>query len=293
MSKNNYDEQLKQEAIESVKKILAQSRLSEFVTISSIPERSGKFLLNYGNITFKCKEENSWNLNGINVYVKKGNKVDRTNPRQIQFKLVADYSDEAINGKFLGCKYAFMQEICTRCNAWMAQKHGVFCFEEDAIDVANCIAEIMAEGDKQFFAGYDLNDELNVCINGEDKRVSISVKSRRGQSKFREKLLAKHNSTCLVTGCGVKQILEAAHIYPHGKETNYKDSNGLLLRADIHTLFDLHLITIDKDSRVTIDASLIGSEYQKYDGKLLLDTVTKDMRINLEARLKLISEQNS
>lgn len=159
MSKNNYDEQLKQEAIESVKKILAQSRLSEFVTISSIPERSGKFLLNYGNITFKCKEKNSWNLNGINVYVKKGNKVDRTNPRQIQFKLVADYSDEAINGKFLGCKYAFMQEICTRCNAWMAQKHGVFCFEEDAIDVANCLAEIMAEGDKQYFADYDENDK--------------------------------------------------------------------------------------------------------------------------------------
>ncbi|MCG9777611.1 HNH endonuclease [Photobacterium damselae] len=171
MSKNNYDEQLKQEAIESVKKILAQSKLSEFVTISSIPERSGKFLLNYGNITFKCKEKNSWNLNGINVYVKKGNKVDRTNPRQIQFKLVADYSDEVINGKFLGCKYAFMQEICTRCNAWMAQKHGVFCFEEDAIDVANCIAEIMAEGDKKYFADYDENDKetkSRIFVNHEE-----------------------------------------------------------------------------------------------------------------------------
>lgn len=171
MSKNNYDEQLKQEAIESVKKILAQSRLSEFVTISSIPERSGKFLLNYGNITFKCKEKNSWNLNGINVYVKKGNKVDRTNPRQIQFKLVADYSDEAIKGVFLGCKYAFMQEICAQSNAWMAEKHGVFCFESDAIEVANCIAKIMSEGDKQYFADYDENDketQSRVFLNHEE-----------------------------------------------------------------------------------------------------------------------------
>ncbi len=293
MSKENYDEQLKLEAIKSVKKILAQSRLKEFVTINELPTKSGR-IYSYGQINFES-EDNKWNLNGINVYVRSGNgkKQDRSNPRQVQFNLVADYSDEAKKGKFLGCKYAFMQEICARSNARMAEKHGVFCLESDAIDVANCIAEIMAEGDKQFFADYDLNDELNVCINGEDERVSISVKSRRGQSKFREKLLAKHNGTCLVTGCGVKQILEAAHIYPHGKETNYKDSNGLLLRADIHTLFDLHLITIDKDSRLTIDASLIGSEYQKYDGKLLLDTVTKEMRINLKARLKLISEQNS
>ncbi|WP_318489144.1 HNH endonuclease [Photobacterium leiognathi] len=288
MSKNNYDEQLKQEAIESVKKILAQSRLSEFVTISSIPERSGKFLLNYGNITFKCKEKNSWNLNGINVYVKKGSKVDRTNPRQIQFKLVADYSDEAINGKFLGCKYAFMQEICTRCSAWMALKHGVFCFEEDAIDVANCIAEIMSEGDERFLADYDLNNELNVCLGSKDERIAISIKSRRGQRQFREKLLAKYDSKCLITGCNITQILEAAHISPHCEKTNYNEDNGLLLRADIHTLFDLHLITIDKNSIVTIDDSLINSEYEQYNGKQLFKTVAKDMRTNLESRLKLI-----
>lgn len=292
MNKNNYDGQLKQEAIEFVKKILAQSRLSDFVEISSIPERSGKFLLNYGNITFKCKKTNSWNLNGINVYVKKGSKVDRTNPRQIQFKLVADYSDEAINGKFLGCKYAFMQEICARSNAWMAKKHGVFCLESDAIEVANCIAEIMSEGDKRFLAGYNLNDELSACIKDEDERISTSVKSRRGQSKFREKLLAKYDGRCLVTGCRITQILEAAHIYPHSEETNYLDSNGFLLRADIHTLFDLHLITIDTNSRVIIDTSLLGSEYEQYNGNRLLKTVTKDIQTNLEARLKLISEHN-
>ncbi|HIF9250976.1 TPA: HNH endonuclease [Photobacterium damselae] len=171
MSNNNYDEQLNLEAIESVKNILTQSRLKEFVTIDKFPKNSGR-IYSYGQINFECKN-NKWNLNGINVYVRDGNgkKQDRSNPRQIQFNLVADYSDEAINGKFLGCKYAFMQEICTRCNAWMAQKHGVFCFEEDAIDVANCIAEIMAEGDKKYFADYDENDKetkSRVFVNHEE-----------------------------------------------------------------------------------------------------------------------------
>lgn len=160
MSNNNYDEQLNLEAIESVKNILTQSRLKEFVTIDELPKNSGR-IYSYGQINFECKN-NNWNLNGINVYVRNGNgkKQDRSNPRQIQFNLVADYSVEAEKKIFLGCKYAFMQEICSRSKkAWISNVHGVFCLEPDAIDVANCIAEIMAEGDKKYFADYDENDK--------------------------------------------------------------------------------------------------------------------------------------
>ncbi|WP_225482368.1 HNH endonuclease [Vibrio vulnificus] len=159
MSKENYDEQLKLEAIESVKKILAQSRLKEFVTINELPTKSGR-IYSYGQINFES-EDNKWNLNGINVYVRSGNgkKQDRSNPRQVQFNLTSDTTVE----NFRGCKLAFMEEICERsgdkASITNRKIHGVFCLESDAVDVANCIAEIMAEGDKQYFANYDENDK--------------------------------------------------------------------------------------------------------------------------------------
>ena len=58
------------------------------------------------------------------------------------------------------------------------------------------------------------------------------------------------------------EVLEAAHILPYrGPDTN-KVVNGLLLRADVHTLFDSGLIAVDvKNMTVLVDKSLEGSEY--------------------------------
>ncbi|WIH20720.1 HNH endonuclease [Photobacterium damselae] len=53
-----------------------------------------------------------------------------------------------------------MQEICARSKkAWLNNVHGVFCFESDAIEVANCIADIMSESNNKFLANYDENDK--------------------------------------------------------------------------------------------------------------------------------------
>jgi hypothetical protein len=58
--------------------------------------------------------------------------------------------------------------------------------------------------------------------------------------------------------------LEAAHITPHlGPLTNHV-TNGLLLRADLHTLFDCGLLAIDPDTRRVVTAeALAGSSYAK------------------------------
>ncbi|WP_258168499.1 HNH endonuclease signature motif containing protein [Paraburkholderia sp. BL21I4N1] len=52
--------------------------------------------------------------------------------------------------------------------------------------------------------------------------------------------------------------------------TNYAITNGILLRSDIHTLFDLHLIAVDSDCRVAISRSLEWTEYAQYRGRRLL-----------------------
>lgn len=78
-----------------------------------------------------------------------------------------------------------------------------------------------------------------------DEPILRAIKSRRGQASFRNALLQAYSQTCFITGCKTEHVLEAAHIVPHGDETNYCVFNGLLLRADIHTLFDLELLSID------------------------------------------------
>ncbi|HQU81610.1 MAG TPA: HNH endonuclease signature motif containing protein [Pyrinomonadaceae bacterium] len=67
---------------------------------------------------------------------------------------------------------------------------------------------------------------------------------------------------CAITGCNIEEILEAAHIIPYkGSHTN-KLANGILLRADLHTLFDLGLITVDTNTMtVNISSKLVNTEY--------------------------------
>ncbi|MBU9322035.1 HNH endonuclease [Burkholderia gladioli] len=96
-----------------------------------------------------------------------------------------------------------------------------------------------------------------------------AIKTRRGQGPFRDGLLAAYRRRCAVTGSVVGAVLEAAHIVPHAEKTDYETRNGILLRADIHTLFDEHLLTIDTRYRVKLSKLLRHSEYRDLDGKFL------------------------
>lgn len=90
------------------------------------------------------------------------------------------------------------------------------------------------------------------------KRVIRKVNERSGQGPFRQALLCESDA-CAFTGTRVKEALEAAHIKPYrGKQTNDPD-NGLLLRADVHTLFDCGLLRIDPaNGQLQINATLEG-----------------------------------
>lgn len=69
-----------------------------------------------------------------------------------------------------------------------------------------------------------------------DPRVLRKIYLRRGQPAFRQRLLAAYDGRCVVTGCNVVEALEAAHITPYSADGEYATSNGMLMRADIHTL---------------------------------------------------------
>ena len=99
------------------------------------------------------------------------------------------------------------------------------------------------------------------------ERVLREIVQRRGQHKFRKSLIAAYGGHCAITGCSVAPLLEAAHITPYlGPETNAV-TNGLLLRADIHTLWDLGLIAVDpKAHTVWVSAEITDSTYQALTG---------------------------
>jgi putative restriction endonuclease len=99
------------------------------------------------------------------------------------------------------------------------------------------------------------------------KRTFAAIVVRRGQPAFRRKLLKAYDGRCALTGCDVEEVLEAAHICRYmGDETNVV-SNGLLLRADVHTLYDSALIAIDPDGhRVIVAPKIRMSKYAFLEG---------------------------
>lgn len=102
------------------------------------------------------------------------------------------------------------------------------------------------------------------------ERTTISIARRQGQAQFRQDLLEAYGYRCAITGCDAKEALEAAHIVPYSEQANNHPSNGLLLRADLHTLFDLRLIAIDPQTMTVRLAPLIqDSVYSAFEGQPL------------------------
>ncbi len=122
--------------------------------------------------------------------------------------------------------------------------------------------------------------------NQEDARDKVlrEIRARRGQKKFREALVQAYEGRCAMTGCSVLDVLEAAHITPYlGPATNHV-TNGLLLRADLHTLFDTLLLAVDAETmKVLVAPTIEEPAYRDLHGKPLRATVTKASAPSLEA----------
>jgi predicted restriction endonuclease len=102
------------------------------------------------------------------------------------------------------------------------------------------------------------------------ERISSSIVLRRGQADFRKNLIKIYDSKCAISGTDAEQALEAAHIIPYKGENTNHPSNGILLRSDIHTLFDLGFLSVDtKEMTVIISPFLMNTCYKKYMGKKL------------------------
>lgn len=104
---------------------------------------------------------------------------------------------------------------------------------------------------------------------------SILTKVRLGQGAFRVLVTDGYSRRCTITGEKTLPVLEAAHIKPYVESGPHFISNGLLLRSDIHKLFDGGYLTITNDLKVEVSSRIReefenGKEYYQYHGKDLL-----------------------
>ena len=85
-----------------------------------------------------------------------------------------------------------------------------------------------------------------------------------------------YHRRCAISGEKTLPVLEAAHIKPYSQEGPHNTNNGLLLRKDIHTLFDRGYITVGEDLQIEVSKRIKedygnGREYYAFHGKKLVD----------------------
>jgi putative restriction endonuclease len=100
---------------------------------------------------------------------------------------------------------------------------------------------------------------------------------RLGQGLFRVVVTDAYSRRCAITGERTLPVLEAAHIKPYSLVQRHEVSNGLLLRSDLHRLFDEGYLTIDpQDRRVAVSKRIKeefenGREYYKLEGQRITE----------------------
>lgn len=82
------------------------------------------------------------------------------------------------------------------------------------------------------------------------------VRRRLGQGAFRVLITDNFERRCAVTGEKTLPVLQAAHILPVTKGGQHRPDNGLLLRSDLHTLFDLGYVTVTPDFKLAVSREL-------------------------------------
>jgi hypothetical protein len=130
--------------------------------------------------------------------------------------------------------------------------------------------------------GSSITDAYSECL----------VQVRKGQADFRKKLFDKYGTSCMLTGCKVPAVIEAAHIVPFSYTQDHDENNGLLLRADLHKLYDSNLLGIAPDGEVFIMPAVSGAGYSGLSDKKLTCVINAKMREYLSARFKAFSHKN-
>ncbi|MFE1169116.1 HNH endonuclease [Nocardiopsis sp. NPDC058789] len=118
------------------------------------------------------------------------------------------------------------------------------------------IAERILSTHEEVHFGDPMENTHTWAFSGPTRGQPVPVRRRYGQEAFKLVLLDSYEGRCAVTGVDVAPTLEAAHIHPVSAGGLHRLDNGLLLRADIHKLFDSGYLGISPQFKVRVSPAL-------------------------------------
>ena len=98
--------------------------------------------------------------------------------------------------------------------------------------------------------------EEPLSVDGPTRGLPRLVVPRVGQDAFKSLVLTSYGRRCAITGNRVAPVLQAAHIRPIANEGQHRVDNGLLLRSDVHILFDRGYLGLDEKHRLHVSRHL-------------------------------------
>jgi putative restriction endonuclease len=119
------------------------------------------------------------------------------------------------------------------------------------------------------------HEVLGVAESAERYGDPYLTMPRLGQGAFRVLVTNAYRRRCAMTGERTLPALESAHIKPYARSGPHSVDNGLLLRADLHKLFDLGYITVTNDMHVEVSGRIKeefenGRDYYALRGRALV-----------------------
>lgn len=210
------------------------------------------------------------NLTATEAWNKYGYRNGRTN-KQSFITSIQEYIDKNshnfggrqinINTYEIGCI------ILKNCEYW--EENNYVNSNDYNISFPNQIVKI------KYFLEYDpflhiqhFRDDFNLVSEPRIVKPSIT-NSRDGQGEFKGKILRAYDNRCTISGEIIPELLEAAHIQEYRNKSSNHVQNGLLLRIDLHKLYDSGLIYIDENYTVHVSPQISSSHYRQYHGKLI------------------------
>lgn len=106
-----------------------------------------------------------------------------------------------------------------------------------------------------------------LLLKTEKSKKDVTLPDRKGQEFFRTQLVSAYSNRCCITGEKISELLEAAHIQPYIDKRSNHIQNGLLLRVDLHKLFDNWLMYIDENFIINLSPCVKSKYYRNFNGK--------------------------
>jgi putative restriction endonuclease len=221
----------------------------------------GGFFVRYSALPSRLAWEVFGESNGAPDYATLRRRIERYRKESIR-------SDPVIGCNILNAPFFFHEQDWIRIpESWApnTQQGRTFNTEEnDGLRLWNAVTERRSRQ-----AGADSR------VEAPRFGVDYLTRARLGQGAFRVLVTEAYDRRCAITGERTLPVLEAAHIKPYSESGPHLISNGLLLRSDLHILFDEGYVTVTEDLRIEVSKRIKeeyenGREYYQYRGKPLL-----------------------